>query len=83
MKIFTKTTKGKVMGIMLALAVLGAIAGAIAFIVAGKTTSAIAASGMVLSILCVGYGAAGYLREQEWKTRAAARRREYWNNIAA
>lgn len=83
MRVFTKTTKGKVMGIMLALAVLGSIAGAIAFIVAGNITSALVASGMVLSILSVGYGASEYLREQEWKTRAAARRREYWNNIAA
>jgi FtsH-binding integral membrane protein len=83
MRVFTNTTKGKVMGAMLALAVLGAIAGVVAFIVAGNTSSAITACGMVFSILTLGYGTAGYLREQEWKAKAAARRREYWNNIAA
>ena len=79
MRVFTKTTKGKVMGLMLTVAVLSAILGTIAFIISGNTTSAIAAGGMVLSILTVGVGAAGYLREQEWKTRKAAR--EYWNSV--
>jgi hypothetical protein len=83
MSIFTKTTKGKVMGLMLVLAALGALSGAVTFIIAGNVSSAFAAGGMFGSILTVGVGAAGYLREQEWKARAAARRREYWNNVAA
>lgn len=83
MSIFTKTTKGKVMGIMLVLAALGALGGAIAFIVSGNVRCAFAAGGMFGSILTVGFGAAGYLREQEWKTQAAERRRNYWNDIAA
>ena len=74
MSVFTKTTKGKIMGLMLALAVIGAVLGVIAFVIAGNAKSATTAGGMVFSILTVGVGAAGYLREQEWKAKAAERR---------
>lgn len=79
MRVFTKTTKGKVIGILLVLAALSALSGGIALIIAGNVASAFAAGAMFGSILTLGVGAAGYLREQEWKTRKAAR--DYWNSV--
>jgi hypothetical protein len=76
MNVFTKTAKGKIIGLSLVLFQVAVISGIIALIVIGQTVPAIIMTGMIQGGITVGYGAAEYLREQEWKTATGTNQRK-------
>jgi uncharacterized membrane protein len=74
MNVFTKTTKGKVIGLILGLATLAAMIATIAFALAGEANHAFPTASMFVSLITLMFSVATSLKRKEAEAKAAARR---------